>query len=87
MQYPVLVSKPLLQCDYRVLHLSLAQQITINEEPLDKGIPIPVFFAWRIPWTKKPGRLQSMKSQRGDTTEQVTLSLSLSHLNYLNLLI
>jgi len=60
----MLVSKPLLQCDYRMLHLSLAQQITINEEPLDKGLPIPVFFAWRIRWTKEPGRLQSLGSQR-----------------------
>ena len=29
-------------------------------------------LAWRIPWTEKSGRLQSMKS---DTTEQLTLSL------------
>ena len=26
--------------------------------------PIPVFFAWRIPWTEEPGRLQSMISLR-----------------------
>ena len=25
-------------------------------------------LAWRIPWTKEPGRLQSMGSQRVDTT-------------------
>ena len=30
-------------------------------------------LAWRIPWTKKPGKLQSMGSQA--TTEQLTLSL------------
>ena len=24
----------------------------------------PSFLAWRIPWTEKPGGLQSMKSQR-----------------------
>lgn len=60
----MLVSKPLLQCDYRMLHLSLAQQITINEEPLDKGLPIPVFFAWRILWSEEPGQLQSMRSQK-----------------------
>ena len=27
----------------------------------------PVFFAWRIPWTEKPGRLQSWGSQKGQT--------------------
>ena len=25
---------------------------------------IPVLFAWRIPWTKEPGGLQSIESQR-----------------------
>ena len=33
-------------------------------------------LAWRIPWTEEPGGLQSMGSQR-DTTERLTLSLSL----------
>ena len=27
--------------------------------------------AWRIPWTEEPGGLQSMWSQRVDTTEQL----------------
>ena len=26
--------------------------------------PLPCFFAWRIPWTEGPGRLQSKRSQR-----------------------
>ena len=26
-------------------------------------------IAWKIPWTEEPGRLQSMGSQRADTTE------------------
>ena len=26
-------------------------------------------LAWRIPWTEKPGRLQSVGSQEGDMTE------------------
>ena len=30
-----------------------------------KGLPTPVF--WRIPWTEEPGRLPSMRSQRGRT--------------------
>ena len=28
---------------------------------------------WRIPWTEEPGGLQSMGSQRVDTTELLTL--------------
>ena len=27
------------------------------------------FFAWKIPWAEKPGRLQSMESQSLDMTE------------------
>ena len=26
-------------------------------------------FAWKIPWTEEPGRLQSMGSLESDTTE------------------
>ena len=29
-------------------------------------------LAWRIPWTAKPGGLQSMGSQESDTTERLT---------------
>ena len=39
-------------------------------------------LAWRIPWTEEAGGLQSMRSQESDTTEQLTLSLSLSVLFY-----
>ena len=28
-------------------------------------------LAWKIPWTEKPGRLQSMGSLESDTTEQL----------------
>ena len=35
-------------------------------------------LAWRIPWTEKPGRLQSMGSLRVDTTEQLPFHFSLS---------
>ena len=31
-----------------------------GEDPLEKGS----ILAWRVPWTEKPGRLQSMGSQR-----------------------
>ena len=29
-------------------------------------------IAWRIPWTVKPGRLQSMGCKESDTVEQLT---------------
>ena len=35
------------------------------EDPLEKGMDAhSSILTWRIPWTKKPGRLQSMESQR-----------------------
>ena len=36
-----------------------------REDPLEKGVaPYSRILAWKIPWTKVPGRLQSMGSQR-----------------------
>ena len=36
-----------------------------REDPLKKGKAThSSIFAWRIPWTEEPGRLQSMVSQR-----------------------
>jgi len=35
-------------------------------------------FAWRIPWTEEPGRLQSMGSLELDTTEQLHFHFLLS---------
>jgi len=36
-----------------------------QEESLEKGMGThSSVVAWRIPWTEKPGRLQSMGSQR-----------------------
>ena len=36
-----------------------------QEDPLEKGMEThSSILAWRIPWTEKPGRLQSMGSQR-----------------------
>ena len=35
-------------------------------------------FAWKIPWTEEPGRLQSMGSLESDTTEQLPFHFSLS---------
>ena len=36
-----------------------------GEDPLEKGLAThSSILAWRIPWTKEPGRLQSMGSKR-----------------------
>ena len=36
-----------------------------REDPLETGMATHIsILAWRIPWTKKPGGLQSMGSQR-----------------------
>ena len=35
------------------------------EDPMEKEMAnLPSILAWRIPWTEKPGGLQSMGSQR-----------------------
>ena len=40
-----------------------------QEDPLEKGMATHAnILAWKIPWTEKPGGLQSMGSQR-DITE------------------
>ena len=52
-----------------------------QEDSLEKKMAtyssIPV---WRIPWTEDPGGLQCMGPKEWDTTERLTLSLSLSQL-------
>ena len=41
-----------------------------QEDPLEEGMAAySSMLAWRIPWTEKPSRLQSMGLQRVDTTE------------------
>ena len=41
------------------------------EDPLEEEITThSSILAWRIPWTKEPGRLQSMRSQELDMTER-----------------
>ena len=37
-------------------------------------------FAWKIPWTEKPGRLQSMGSLESATTERLHFHFSLSRI-------
>ena len=44
-----------------------------GEDPLEKRMATHSSIRdWRIPRTEEPGRLQSMGSQRLDTTEQLT---------------
>ena len=40
--------------------------------------PHPSTLAWKIPWTEKPGRLQSMESIELNTTEWLHFHFSLS---------
>ena len=40
-------------------------------------VPTAVFFPGEFPWTEESGGLQPMGSQRSDTTECLTQSLSL----------
>ena len=48
--------------------LSLGQ-----EDPLEEEMTIhSSILAWRIPWTRKPGGLQSMGSQESDMTKQLS---------------
>ena len=49
-----------------------------SEEPLEKGMAThSSILAWRIPWTEKPGGLQSMGLQRVRVmTERPTLTFS-----------
>ena len=52
----------------RLKHLPLMWETRVRslgwEDPLEKEmVTHSSTLAWRIPWTKKPGRLQSMGSQ------------------------
>ena len=53
----------------RVKHLPALQETQVQslgqEDPLEKEMAThSSTLAWRIPWTEKPGRLQSMGSQK-----------------------
>ena len=44
------------------------------EDSLERGTATHSnILAWRIPWTKEPGMLQSMGSQRAGHTQQLSL--------------
>ena len=57
-----------LASEYLGLPCSSMQETRVQslgqEDPLEKGMAIhSSILAWRIPWTEKPGGLQSMWSQ------------------------
>ena len=57
--------------------LSAVQETQVQslggEDPLEKGmVTHSTIPAWRIPRAEEPGGLQSMGSQRSDTTERLT---------------
>ena len=44
-------------------------QSLVRDDPLEEGMATySSILAWRIPWTKEPGGLQSMGSQELDMT-------------------
>ena len=52
-----------------------------QQDLLEKGMAThPSILAWRIPWTEEPGGLQSMGCNESDTTERLTVSVSLMSL-------
>ena len=49
--------------DRPAMQETLAESLD-QEDPMEKGMDIYAnIFAWRIPWTEMPSRLQSMVSQ------------------------
>ena len=60
----------------RVKRLPTMQETWVQsldlEDPLEKGMAThSSTLAWKIPWTGKPGRQQSMRSKELDMTEQL----------------
>ena len=39
-------------------------QLLGREDPLEEDMATGVSYAWEIPWTEEPGRLQSIGSQK-----------------------
>ena len=53
------------------------------EDPLEKEMAThSSILAWRITWTEEPGKLQSRRVTKLNTTEQLTLSLFSPHIPY-----
>ena len=60
-----------------VKNLPAKQQTQVQskgwEDPLEKGMAThSSILAWRILWTYEPGGLQSLGSQKSDTTQLLT---------------
>ena len=52
------------------------------EDLLEKGMEThSSIFVWRIPWTEKPGGLQSIESKESDMAERLTLLLLLFYVS------
>jgi len=49
--------------DARDMRSTLGLEDTLEKEMVTHS----TILAWRIPWTKEPGRLQSMRSQKNQT--------------------
>ena len=46
----------------------------LGRDPLEKEMAThSSILDWRMPWTEKPGRLQSIASQESDTTEELSI--------------
>ena len=51
-----------------------------GKESVKAMAPHSSTFAWKIPWTEEPGRLQSMGLLESDTTERLHFDFSLSRI-------
>ena len=50
-----------------------------QEDPLEKGMAIhSSILAWRISWTEETSGLHSVGCKESDTTEQLTLTLTMA---------
>ena len=66
-----------------VKHLPTMQETQVRslgrEDPLEKEMTThSSILAWKTPWTEKPGRQQSMGSQRVEHDSATSFSLSFS---------
>ena len=68
----------------RVKRLPAMQETQVRyldwEDPLEKAMATHSgTLAWKIPWTEKPGSLQSMGHKESDTTERLHFHLFTFH--------
>ena len=76
LKYPTLVAQTIKRLP--IMRETRVQSLG-REDPLEKEMAThSSTLAWRIPWTEKPGRLQSMWSQRVGHDWATSISLSLS---------